>query len=166
MDGLELLSRLRARHNPIHVLATARDALNERVRGLNLGADDYLTKPFAAVEPSPGSMPWCAAAAARAVSAPRVRPLVLDEEPTGLALPASPRPAPARMGDPQFLLDNLDPGSSSKGAHRRRGLQLGQGHERERRRGPVSRLRAKLEPAGIRIPHCTRPGLHARRPAP
>ena len=51
MDGLELLSRLRARHNPIGVLMlTARDALNERVRGLNLGADDYLTKPFAAVE--------------------------------------------------------------------------------------------------------------------
>ncbi|MBP7395150.1 MAG: response regulator, partial [Zoogloea sp.] len=51
MDGLELLSRLRSRHNPIHVLMlTARDALNERVRGLNLGADDYLTKPFAAVE--------------------------------------------------------------------------------------------------------------------
>jgi DNA-binding response OmpR family regulator len=50
MDGLELLSRLRA-HNPIGVLMlTARDALNERVRGLNLGADDYLTKPFAAVE--------------------------------------------------------------------------------------------------------------------
>ena len=51
MDGLELLRRLRVRSNPIHVLMlTARDALNERVRGLNLGADDYLTKPFAAVE--------------------------------------------------------------------------------------------------------------------
>ncbi|MBC7734027.1 MAG: response regulator transcription factor [Bacteriovorax sp.] len=47
-SGLELCRRLRARgmHVPILML-TARDALGDRVMGLNSGADDYLTKPFA-----------------------------------------------------------------------------------------------------------------------
>ena len=47
MDGLDVLSRMRARRNPSSVLVlTARGALDERVRGLDLGADDYMTKPF------------------------------------------------------------------------------------------------------------------------
>ena len=51
MDGLELLSRLRARHNPIGVLMlTARDTLDDRLHGLREGADDYLVKPFGAGE--------------------------------------------------------------------------------------------------------------------
>jgi DNA-binding response OmpR family regulator len=46
-DGLSILRRLRDAHNPVPVLiVTARDALDERLEGLNLGADDYLTKPF------------------------------------------------------------------------------------------------------------------------
>ena len=46
-DGLSILRNLRDRHicAPV-VLTTARSALNERLEGLNLGADDYLTKPF------------------------------------------------------------------------------------------------------------------------
>lgn len=48
MDGIEVLTRLRAagRHLPV-LLLTARDAVSDRVRGLNAGADDYLVKPFA-----------------------------------------------------------------------------------------------------------------------
>jgi two-component system, OmpR family, response regulator len=47
LSGLEVLRRLRARksHVPVLIL-TARDALGDRVRGLDLGADDYLAKPF------------------------------------------------------------------------------------------------------------------------
>jgi two-component system OmpR family response regulator len=46
-DGLSILRNLRDRKitTPI-ILVTARTALNERLEGLNLGADDYLTKPF------------------------------------------------------------------------------------------------------------------------
>jgi DNA-binding response OmpR family regulator len=46
-DGLSILRNLRERRitTPV-VLITARSALNERLEGLNLGADDYLTKPF------------------------------------------------------------------------------------------------------------------------
>ncbi len=47
MDGLEVLRRLRARGNPAAVMIlTARGAPEERVKGLDLGADDYLVKPF------------------------------------------------------------------------------------------------------------------------
>lgn len=47
LDGFEVLRRLRHRGSKIPVLVlTARDGLDERVRGLDLGADDYLTKPF------------------------------------------------------------------------------------------------------------------------
>ena len=46
-DGFEVLRRLRQRRTPTNVLVlTARDAVEDRVRGLDLGADDYLTKPF------------------------------------------------------------------------------------------------------------------------
>jgi two-component system, OmpR family, copper resistance phosphate regulon response regulator CusR len=48
MDGWQILTRLRhaGRNNPVLVL-TARDAIAERVHGFELGADDYLAKPFA-----------------------------------------------------------------------------------------------------------------------
>lgn len=51
LDGTEVLRRLRQRggKTPILVL-TARDAIEDRVHGLDLGADDYMTKPFNLVE--------------------------------------------------------------------------------------------------------------------
>lgn len=47
VDGLEILSELRGRHvdTPVLILS-ARDRLQDKVRGLEIGADDYLTKPF------------------------------------------------------------------------------------------------------------------------
>ena len=51
IDGFEVLRRLRQRHSTTNVLVlTARDAVEDRVRGLDLGADDYLTKPFSVNE--------------------------------------------------------------------------------------------------------------------
>lgn len=48
VDGLTLLRELRARGDKTPVLLlTARDAISDRVDGLDMGADDYLTKPFA-----------------------------------------------------------------------------------------------------------------------
>ena len=51
IDGFEVLRRLRAAgdRTPVLVL-TARDALDDRVHGLDLGADDYMAKPFAMPE--------------------------------------------------------------------------------------------------------------------
>lgn len=46
-NGLEVLRGLRSRKQPVPVLIlSARDETEDRVRGLDLGADDYLTKPF------------------------------------------------------------------------------------------------------------------------
>ncbi len=51
LDGFRFIQRLRAQEiaTPILVL-TARDSVGDKVRGLDLGADDYLTKPFAFAE--------------------------------------------------------------------------------------------------------------------
>lgn len=48
MDGIALVERMRRAgiHTPV-LLLTARDAISDRVQGLNAGADDYLVKPFA-----------------------------------------------------------------------------------------------------------------------
>lgn len=51
IDGLEVCRRLRAAGDDTPVLMlTARDAINDRVQGLDAGADDYLVKPFALAE--------------------------------------------------------------------------------------------------------------------
>jgi DNA-binding response OmpR family regulator len=51
LDGITLLQRLRGHKNTTPVLIlTARDRVEDRVRGLDVGADDYLVKPFAFAE--------------------------------------------------------------------------------------------------------------------
>jgi two-component system OmpR family response regulator len=47
MDGLDLLRRFRRRKMPLPIMIlTARDGMNDRIQGIEQGADDYLTKPF------------------------------------------------------------------------------------------------------------------------
>ena len=48
VDGLSILKKLRAEDRPNHVLIlTAKDTVDDRIAGLDLGADDYMVKPFA-----------------------------------------------------------------------------------------------------------------------
>jgi two-component system OmpR family response regulator len=50
-DGLEVLNVIRAKDNPVPLLIiTARDGLDDRIRGLDGGADDYVLKPFEMTE--------------------------------------------------------------------------------------------------------------------
>lgn len=45
--GLDILREIRRRHNPVGVIiVSAKDSLDDKVRGLEIGADDYLPKPF------------------------------------------------------------------------------------------------------------------------
>src|ERR1700678_1127781 len=50
MDGLEVCRRIRAKSKVPVIMLTAKDRVPDRVSGLDLGADDYLTKPFATEE--------------------------------------------------------------------------------------------------------------------
>jgi len=48
LNGLEILEKMRSQNNKTPVLLlTAKDSVSDRVKGLDLGADDYLVKPFA-----------------------------------------------------------------------------------------------------------------------
>ena len=48
LDGLKILKKIRAKGRQAHVLIlTAKDTLEDRITGLDMGADDYLVKPFA-----------------------------------------------------------------------------------------------------------------------
>ena len=46
LNGIEVLRRLRKESNVRVILVTARDAVMEKVNGLDMGANDYITKPF------------------------------------------------------------------------------------------------------------------------
>ncbi len=50
MDGLEVCRRIRAKSQVPIIMLTAKDRVPDRVEGLDLGADDYITKPFATEE--------------------------------------------------------------------------------------------------------------------
>jgi two-component system OmpR family response regulator len=50
MDGFEILQKLRETKKTPVLILSARDALDDRIRGLDTGADDYLIKPFSFVE--------------------------------------------------------------------------------------------------------------------
>jgi DNA-binding response OmpR family regulator len=49
LDGYELLPHIRAKGIPV-IMLTAKSSLTDRIKGLNLGADDYITKPFEGLE--------------------------------------------------------------------------------------------------------------------
>src|SRR4030088_2600651 len=79
MDGFEALRRLRAAEHRVPVLLlTARDTISDRVHGLDLGADDYMAKPFAVSELS--ARVRALIRRSRAQTGPRViyGPLMLD----------------------------------------------------------------------------------------
>jgi DNA-binding response OmpR family regulator len=79
MDGLALVRRLRARGDTLPILIlTARDALEDRVSGLNSGADDYLVKPFAMPELIARAQALIRRSQSNANSVISLGPLVMD----------------------------------------------------------------------------------------
>jgi len=156
MDGFEVLRRLRAgapeRGAPTPVLVlTARDAVEDRVHGLDLGADDYMVKPFATPE---------LAARVRALlrrsqshGGPRMAhgPLALDT----LARRATLRGEPLELAAREWAVLEVLLARVEKIVSKEAIIQAVAGWDEELSPNAievyVSRLRAKLEPAGIRI---------------
>lgn len=65
MDGIEVAARLRQESDVYILMLTARSEEHDRVAGLRIGADDYLTKPLARGKWWPGWRPSCAGGAAQ-----------------------------------------------------------------------------------------------------
>ena len=98
LDGLEVCRRLRAAGDDTPVLMlTARDAVNDRVQGLDVGADDYLVKPFALAE-----------LLARLRALLRRRPDDTDEELHFADLHLDPVTREAHRGDRPFTLTRIE----------------------------------------------------------
>jgi len=173
MDGLALTQALRARAVALPVLIlTARDALQDRVQGLDCGADDYMVKPFQLPELLARLRALLRRSHAATTAVLRFGPLELDtaQRSASLALPAaSPRTADAQARAdaapaPRQTLD-LGPREWSvleymllllpKPTHKDKLLQALTGWDREITPNAVevyiSRLRAKLEPGGIAL---------------
>ena len=152
IDGFEVLRRVRSRRNTIPVLIlTARDAIDDRVHGLDLGADDYLVKPFALAE----LLARVQALARRKQAKIDMKlihgPLVLDTDSRRATLGQTSLEISAReWALLEFLMNRVE-----KVVSKQQIAQAIGGWTEDLSDNAievyVSRLRAKLEPAGIRI---------------
>ncbi len=147
MSGLELCRKLRAARNQTPILLlTARDAVEDRVAGLDAGADDYLVKPFAFAELS---------ARLRALS--RRPPEALDPVLRVGDLTLDPASRQVTRGDDKFRpAQQAIP--DSRGADAPSGTSADQGDDHRPRLG----LRCTKQSQCYRRPH-SRTAAHARR---
>ena len=152
MDGFEVLRRLRAEAQRVPVLLlTARDAVDDRVHGLDLGADDYVAKPFAVSELAARVRALIRRSQAQA--GPKVvhGPLMLDTVARRAFLNGEPLELAGReWAVLEVLLARVER-VVSKDAIIQAVANWGEELSLNAIEVYVSRLRAKLEPAGIRI---------------
>jgi two-component system, OmpR family, response regulator len=152
IDGYEVLRRLRAAEDPTPVLVlSARDQIGDRVYGLDLGADDYLAKPFVMAEL--GARIRALLRRAHVQSSARIThgPLVMDKAARRAYLCGEHLDLTAReWAVLEILLDKAEKVVSKESI-----IQLVARWDDDLSLNAievyVSRLRAKLEPAGIRI---------------
>jgi two-component system OmpR family response regulator len=151
IDGFEVLRRLRARHSTVGVLVlTARDAVEDRVHGLDLGADDYLTKPFSVTEfearvrallrrnaPPDAQVTVAGLAVDYAAKRVRVHDKPVDLTPREWALLELFLARPGRVLSKDQIAERLLGFDDQLSAN---AIEV-----------HVSRLRGKIEPAGVRI---------------
>jgi two-component system, OmpR family, response regulator len=152
MDGFEVLRRLRAKAERIPVLLlTARDAVDDRVHGLDLGADDYVAKPFAMSELAARVRALMRRSQAQAGPNVVHGPLLLDTAARRAFLNGSPLELAGReWAVLEVLLARVER-VVSKDAIIQAVANWGDELSSNAIEVYVSRLRAKLEPAGISI---------------
>ncbi len=152
IDGFETLRRVRAQGSEVPVLLlTARDAVEDRVRGLEGGADDYLIKPFALSELVARVRALVRRSQARVGNELRLAALRMDLEARRAFVGDEPLALSAREWEVlSFLLARAGKvvakeqiASSSQG--------WDQGVSDNAIEVCVSRLRAKIEPAGLKL---------------
>ena len=150
VDGLELTRRLRTRGLTMPVLIlTARDALHDRVQGLDLGADDYMLKPFELPELLERLRALLRRSQAATSAVLGFGPLEMDTAHRRVTLAGQPMElGPREWTVLEYLLLQVP-----KPAAKDKLLQALTGWDKEITPNAievyVSRLRAKLEPAGI-----------------
>ena len=152
MDGYEVLRRLRLAEDQIPVLVmTARGAVSERVHGLDLGADDYLAKPFAMDELSARVRALIRRASSQA--APRIihGPLTIDKVARRAYIGGEPLELTAREWAVLITLLAKVEKIVSKESIINAVADWRDDLTPNAIEVYVSRLRAKLEPAGIKI---------------
>ena len=152
IDGFEVLRRLRAGGDRAPVLMlTARDALDDRVRGLDLGADDYMAKPFAMPELT--ARVRALVRRSQAQSGPKIvhGPLTLDTVARRAQLNGDALDLAAReWAVLEVLLARVEK-IVSKEAIIQAMASWGEELTPNAIEVYVSRLRSKLEPAGVKI---------------
>ena len=155
MDGLELTRRLRrpemaSRDMPVLIL-TARDALQDRVQGLDLGADDYMVKPFELPELLARLRALLRRSQAATTSVLTLGPLSIDTAAHQVLVDGQPLDVgPREWTVLQYLMLH-----APKPVNKEKLLQSLTGWDKEITPNAVevyvSRLRAKLEPYGIAL---------------
>ena len=166
MDGFALTQSLRRDGHTCPVLIlSARDALNDRVQGLDDGADDYLVKPCALPELLARMRALLRRSQAATSATLRLGPLELDTAHHTAYVHLPVPPGAAAQQRPQRQLLDLGPREwavleylllqAPKPSQKERLLQALTGHDQEITSNAVevyiSRLRTKLEPFGLAI---------------
>ena len=152
LNGLDVLKRLRARGTDVPVLIlTAADSVEQRVKGLDLGADDYMAKPFALSELEARVRALTRRAAGGSQNILRQGALTLDLTGRVAALNDTPLELSAReLGLLEILMQRA--GRLISKEHLVDHLcEWGEEVSNNAIEVYVHRLRKKLEPAGIRI---------------
>ncbi len=152
LAGLEVLRRLRSRGTAVPVLIlTAADSVEQRVRGLDLGADDYMAKPFALSELEARVRALTRRAAGSSQNLLRHGPLTLDRAGRTALIEEVPLDLSAReLGLLEMLLQRAGR-LVSKEQLVDHLCEWGEEVSNNAIEVYVHRLRKKLEPGGVRI---------------
>ncbi len=159
MDGLELTRWLRRLESPSHampvLILTARDALEDRVRGLDLGGDDYMIKPFELPELLARLRALLRRSQAATTAVLGFGPIELDTANRRACAQRNGSPVAIELGPREWTVLEYLMINAPKPASKDKLLQTLTGWDKEITPNAVevyvSRLRGKLEPYGVAL---------------